>query len=240
VDDNAALTPRTITVVNPDLGTGTSAGAIVEMATPPPGAPVGLAPSKTSSSPPTAPTLSGLTPPARSLGSSVTLTGPGLSATLTFGGTAADITITGSVTVSPDGTTITVPISISQAAALGARSVTVSNPGGGTATLANAFSVTAPQVASFQFAVQGADPSLYLPAVNGVSVTLDSTGKCTAKTITPQPVPLTITLVLGPGVTLQTAPPTLTLSLTSSAIPGTATNEDCELGLTPTNDFSFS
>src|SRR5262249_17131829 len=80
-DADAAVTSRTITVVNPDLGTGTSAGVIVALATPPATAPVGLAPSKTTSSPPMTPTLSGLTPTAGPLGSSVTLTGTGFSTT---------------------------------------------------------------------------------------------------------------------------------------------------------------
>src|SRR3989454_7217720 len=65
----AALTPRTVTVVNPDFGTGMSASAILALATPPPDAPVGLAPSSTSSTPPAAPTLTSLTPTAGLLGS---------------------------------------------------------------------------------------------------------------------------------------------------------------------------
>jgi len=333
VADGVALTPRTVTVVNPDLGTGTSPSAILALATPPPDAPVGLAPSSTSSTPPAAPTLTSLTPTAGLLGSNVILVGSGFSTTLTansvtfagfngtrvpatvltgatstqltvtvpanatdgpvtvavngqvsppqtftvtsprlsaaipgsgaqgaslsltlsgtkfatgappltvtFTGAATDIT-PGTLTVASDGTTVTVPISINSGAALGARSVTVMNSTGGSSTLANAFTVTAPQAAAFTFSVQNADPSLFLPSVDQVMVTLDATGKCTAKTITPHPVTLKATLVTGPGVTLQQAPPSVTFTLTSSALPGTSTNEDCELGPTPTNDFSFS
>src|SRR2546425_4558038 len=328
----AALTPRTVTVVNPDFGTGVSASAILALATPPPDAPVGLAPSSTSSTPPAAPTLTSLTPTAGLLGSNVILVGSGFSTTLTAnsvtfagfngtrvpatvltGATSTQLTVTvpanatdgpvtvavnGQVstpqtftvtsprlsaaipgsgaqgaslsitlsgtkfattrappvtvafsgsgittmtpTVAADGTAVTVPITISAGAALGPRSVTVTNSTGGSSTLANAFTVTAPQAAAFTFSVQNADPSLFLPSVDQVMVTLDATGRCTAKTITPHPVTLTATLVTGPGVTLQQAPPSVTFTLTSSALPGPATNEDCELGPTPTNDFSFS
>ena len=328
VADGVALSPRTVTVVNPDLGTGTSATAIVALATAPPGAPVGLAPSTTPTTPPPAPTLSGLNPSAGLLGGSVILAGTGFSTTLiansvTFAGfngtrvsalvTAAtttqltvtvpanatdgpvtvavngqvsnpqtftvsspllsavipgsgaqgasfSLTLTGTKfsppvtvtfsgtgitpltpTVSSDGTTITLPISINAGATLGGRSVTVTNSTGGSSTLANAFTVTAPQNASFTFSVQGfADPSFFLPSVDQVMVTLDATGRCTAKAITPHPVILTATLATGPGVILTQPPPSVTFTLTSSAIQGTATNEDCELGPTPTKDFSFS
>src|SRR3989441_6046595 len=333
VADGVALTPRTVTVVNPDLGTGTSPSAILALATPPPDAPVGLAPSSTSSTPPAAPTLTSLTPTAGLFGSNVILVGSGFSTpltansvtfagfngtrvpatvltgatstqltvtvpanatdgpvtvavngqvsppqtftvtsprlsaaipgsgaqgaslsltlsgtkfatgapplTVTFTGAATDIT-PGTLTVASDGTTVTVPISITLGAALGARSVTVTNSTGGSSTLANAFTVTAPQAAAFTFSVQDADPSFFLPSVDQVMVTLDATGRCTAKAITPHPVILTATLATGPGVILTQPPPSVTFTLTSSAIQGTATNEDCELGPTPTKDFSFS
>ncbi|TMJ02757.1 MAG: carboxypeptidase regulatory-like domain-containing protein, partial [Bacillati bacterium ANGP1] len=329
----AALTPRTVTVVNPDLGTGVSASTIVSLATAPPGAPVGLAPSNSGSTPPAAPALSTLNPSAALLGGSVQLIGTGFSttltadsvtfagsngsrvpatvmpgatttqltvavpanatdgpvtvavngqlsnplpfavanpllsnvlpssatqgtivptltlkgskfasnATVTFGGAAGDITFTpSSVVVSPDGTTITIAgVSVSGTAALGARSAAVTSAGG-SSTLANAFTVTAPQPVTIVASVNGGDPSLFLPSVRAVSVTLDSTGKCIApKSVTPQPVTLAFTLTPGPGHTVTATSSTMALSMTSTNIPGTATNEDCELGATPTNDFSF-
>jgi hypothetical protein len=331
VASDAALTPRTVTVVNPDLGTGTSASTIVALAAPPPDAPVGLAPSTSSSTPPAAPTLSTLTPSAGLIGGSVKLIGTGFSttltadsvtfagasgtrvsalvmpgattgqltvtvpanvtdgpvtvavnglvsnplnftvanpllsnvlpssaaqgtilpaltlkgskfannATVTFSGAAGDITL-GSVAVSPDGTTIAIAsVSVSRTAALGARSVTVTSAGG-SSTLANAFTVTVPQPATIVASLNGGDPSLFLPSVKSVSVTLDSTGRCIApKNVTPQPVALAFTLTPGPGHIVTAPSVTMALTMTSTNIPGTATNEDCELGATPTNDFSF-
>ena len=162
-------------------------------------------------------------------------------ATVTFGGAAGDITFTpSSVVVSADGTTITIAgVSVSGTAALGVRSATVTSAGG-SSTLANAFTVTAPQPVTIVASVNGGDPSLFLPSVKAVSVTLDSTGKCIApKSVTPQPLTLAFTLTPGPGHTVTATSSTMALTMTSTNIPGTATNEDCELGATPTNDFSF-
>src|SRR5262249_51974942 len=70
-----------------------------------------------------------------------------------------------------------------------------------------------------------------------VSVTLDATGKCTAKSITPHAVTLTASFT----TTVGAPPPSqVTFSVVSSNLPGTATNEDCELATPPSNDFSVS
>jgi hypothetical protein len=72
----------------------------------------------------------------------------------------------------------------------------------------------------------------WLPSVDGVQVTLDATGKCTAKTITPTVMRLTAQLS---GASI---PSSLIFKVEPSAIPGTATNEDCEPGPSPIYDFA--
>jgi hypothetical protein len=179
-------------------------------------------------------------------GSSVTLdlTGtkfaPGV--TVTFSGAPTDFTIVGTPTPSPDGTLLPVGVTVAGDAQPGPRDVTVTNADGGTSTLAAAFQVGPPLVAGFEVSVQDpGDPAVnsvtYLPTVDGVLVTLDTTGRCIAKTVTPHAVTLRARFITGPdGV--ATPPDRVTFTLISSALPGTATNEDCELGAIPANDFS--
>ncbi len=139
-----------------------------------------------------------------------------------------------------DPTHVQLPVTLGSTASTGTFDVKVTNPDTGTSTLAQAFKVTPPILASFTFAVAGADPSLYLPSVDAVSVTLDATGKCTAKTVTPHAVTLVATFAPAPNV-IAPPPASATVTFTSvSNLPGTTTNEDCELGPTPAKDFSFS
>ena len=173
-------------------------------------------------------------------GTSITLdlTGSkfGSGATVAFN-PATGITV-GSVTF-VNATNLRVPVTIASSAPLGLRAVTVTNPAGGTSTLPGAFEVKQPVNAFLQLSVlsgAGDITSTYLPEVDAVSVTLDPTGRCTAKTVTPKAVTLQAQFNTSIG---GTAPGSVTFTLTSSAIPGTATNEDCELGAPPTKDFSI-
>jgi len=83
------------------------------------------------------------------------------------------------------------------------------------------------------------DTATWLPSVNGVQVTLDVTGRCTGKVIQPA------SMIVEAHLAGTSLPTTLTYTITPSAIPGTAINEDCEIdpttGLpttTPTKDFT--
>jgi hypothetical protein len=73
--------------------------------------------------------------------------------------------------------------------------------------------------------------------VSAVTITVAATGQCTLpKTVIPVGVPLQATF-LGPEGSVP--PQSVTFTLTSSRLPGTALNEDCEAdALNPTFDFS--
>lgn len=192
----------------------------------------------------TNPRLSAVIPPSAVRGSTdltLDLTGTKFAdgATVAFN-PATGITV-GAVTF-VNATNLRVSVTIASGAPLGLRDVTVTNPdisGGGSSTLPGAFEVKEPVVAGLELSLPAfASVSTYLPTVDGVLVTLDSTGRCTAKTVTPTPVTLRaqFTTTLS---SLPTAPGSVTFTLTSSAFAGTATNEDCELGAAPTEDFSI-
>jgi hypothetical protein len=153
---------------------------------------------------------------------------------------AGTTTLASGITVASatsDGTGQHLTTGLSATAVTGLLDVVVTNPGGATSRLPAAFQVKAPPPAGFSFAVAGADPSTYLPSIDGLLVTLDATGKCTNKSVTPHAVTLTANFTTTVG-----APPPTQVTFTISSVsnlPGTATNEDCELGATPTNDFSI-
>jgi len=90
------------------------------------------------------PILSGVSPDEGCRGTNVTLIISGSNiqpgATVSFS-PAGGITIISGPTVNASGTQISLTIAIAANAALGARSITVTNPGGGAATLANAFTI---------------------------------------------------------------------------------------------------
>ncbi len=170
-------------------------------------------------------------------------------AVVTFGGPAGDLTPVGSPTVAPDGTsltlTVSVPAVLQQA---GPRDVTVRNPGACTApapatclasTLIGGLQVEAPPAATFSITLPGlADDATYLPSVAQVSLTRLATGACSpaTKVVTPTGVPLRAQFVSGTGLT---PPANVTFTLASSALPGTATNENCETDpANPARDFS--
>jgi hypothetical protein len=139
--------------------------------------------------------------------------------------------------VTSDGTGQHLTTGLTATAVTGLLDVVVTNPGGATSRLPGAFQVKAPPLAGFTFAVASADPSTYLPSIDALSVTLDSTGKCTAKSVTPHAVTLTANFT----TTVGALPPTqVTFSIVSSNLPGTATNEDCELVTPATSDFSIT
>jgi hypothetical protein len=145
----------------------------------------------------------------------------------------ADVTV-GAATVTP--THISVPISIGLGAALGLRAVRVTNPDGGSSTLQQAFEVKLNSQFNVALAlktIQGTpvDTATFLQSVDSVQVTLDSTGKCTARAITPTRYVLEASF---PGVAPPILPPMI-VSLVSTNLAGTATNDDCEpnLALTP-------
>ncbi|MBI3636010.1 MAG: IPT/TIG domain-containing protein, partial [Candidatus Rokubacteria bacterium] len=194
----------------------------------------------------TNPTLSAASPSALTQGTSpsVTLTGSnfrtGLGVTVLNSATnTVDTTIgVGTVIVSDAGhaqLTLTIPAS----AATGTRDVTVRNSDGGTSTLKGALTVSAPPVAGFTFSIVGVtDISTYLPTVDGVTVALNATGTgaCTAKSV--KPTAVTIQALFT--TTQNLAPPSsVSFALQSSALPGTAINEDCEPTGVATPDFSL-
>ena len=170
-------------------------------------------------------------------------------------GTVVPLTLTGSkfaagaiVTISPvtgvilgppvvDETTIVLDATVASNAPLGLRSVTVRNPDTGTTTLAGAFEVTAPVTGALDLTLAGVPLGTFLPSVQSVALTLDTTGKCTAKTVTPTALALQAQFV-SDVVPTPAPPSSITFSLVSSALPGTAINEDCELVSPPANDWS--
>jgi hypothetical protein len=98
---DAALTARTVTVTNPDGGTGTS-GAIVTLADPTTVVIVGLGPRNQTTTPPPAPTITSISPPSARRGTPIQITGTGFSTTaaedtVTFTGTGGSkVTVTAS------------------------------------------------------------------------------------------------------------------------------------------------
>lgn len=146
----------------------------------------------------------------------------------------------GQLTITP--TSITASMTVGATAGLGLRDVTVTNPDGSTATIPQALEIRLKSTAQLALTLKTMqdvviDLQTFLPSVNQVLVSLDATGKCTAKSITPTPYLLEARFTTPPA----TLPPTLTFTLTSSNLPGTATNEDCELPnpLQPAPDWSI-
>jgi hypothetical protein len=92
---------------------------------------------------PVVPAVSGITPATGEQGATVavTVTGSSFQSGATLG-VGAGVTVSG-VTV-PSATQLQATLTIDAAAAVGPRDVTVTNPGGGAATLAGGFGVTAP------------------------------------------------------------------------------------------------
>jgi hypothetical protein len=120
--------------------------------------------------------------------------------------------------------------------ALGFRKVDVTNPDGGKVSLANALEVKDPPPAGgvLNLTVAGG-AAAYLPSVAAVQITLGADGKCVApKTVTPVGVLVTATYAGG-----LVPPAQVTFTLTSSAIPGTSTNDDCEPANPAAKDFGI-
>ena len=194
----------------------------------------------------TNPVLSAVLPTSGSQGAVVALTLTGLrfqqGASVSFSGALGDITMVSGPIVSPDGTSIQVSVSIASGAALGARDVRVTNPDGTSSTLAAAFQVQAPIVAGFLITLPAfPDTSTYLPSVDSVAVTRAATGLCTAKTVVPTPVTVQAQFTtVNPDLT---APANVTFTIVSSTIPGTASNETCEVApfsaASPSPDWSI-
>jgi hypothetical protein len=135
------------------------------------------------------------------------------------------------------GTSIQATITIAAAAPTGLRTVIVTNTDGGASSLPNALEIKAPVAGALVLSLVGVPTASFLPSVGAVSVTLDAAGKCTAKTVTPASVTLRAQFV-SDLVPAPTPPSSVTFMLSSSALPGTATNEDCEVTLPPTKDWS--
>ncbi len=123
VDSAATTGTRTVTVTNPDGRSGSLSGVFR----------VGRVP-----------IITGVNPPTLGAGAAQAITIFGRNFTpgafVTFSGSGVTV-VTGSVSVGADGTTITLQVNIS-IGATGQRSVTVTNPDGGTGTLQNAFEPT--------------------------------------------------------------------------------------------------
>jgi hypothetical protein len=152
----ATVGARDVRVVNPDFGTGTRVGGLTITA---------------------APTLTSLTPNSRAQGalnSSVTVAGTGFQAgaVATFSGTLVTAT-TSSVTA----TSLVIAVTVAQTAATGLRSITVTNPDGGTRTLANSFTVLAgPTVTSLS-------PASLARGAAATTITINGTGFVTGSTV---------------------------------------------------------
>ena len=178
------------------------------------------------------PRLSGLAQSSALQGTiaTVDLTGAKLVAGATVSVSGSGLTIGQATAVGGTGTQLRLPVTIGSTAAIGFRDVTVTNPDGASSTLVQAFEVQLRSAAVLVLSLktlQGnpIDTATFLPSVGDVRVTLDSTGRCTAKTVTP----MAILVEARFSVATAVAPPALTFTATSSALPGTATNEDCEL-----------
>jgi hypothetical protein len=143
-------------------------------------------------------------------------------------------------------TEITVPVTVGAGAALGLRDVTVTNPDGSSSTLPQSFAVNGQFALALSLTTLGGVPipsaTVDFPSVDSVVVALDTSGKCTARTITPTVYLLTASF---PGTRPTTLPP-LTFTSNSSAFAGTATNDNCEPNLAQVpalpaeNDFSIA
>jgi uncharacterized repeat protein (TIGR01451 family) len=171
-------------------------------------------------------------------------------AIVSFAGPVGDVTPVGTPSVSPDGTAITLMVSLAAVPQQSSpRDVTVTNPGvcsppavAGclSSTIAGGLQVQPPPPASFVITLPDfPDSSTYLPSITQVSFTRLATGACdpTTKVVTPTGVRLQAQFVTGVGLT---PPGTVTFSITPSALAGTATNEDCELDpANPAKDFSI-
>ena len=124
IASNATTGARSVTVTNPDAGTFTLSNGFTVNASP---------------------TISSLSPATRLQGASnqtITVTGTGFQSGAVISFSGSGITIN-STTVNTS-TSITLNVSIASNATTGARSVTVTNPDGGTYTLNNGFTVNAP------------------------------------------------------------------------------------------------
>jgi protocatechuate 3,4-dioxygenase beta subunit len=191
------------------------------------------------------PVLSSVTPGSVARGGAATVDLLGVKldpkATVTFN-PPGDVSVGTPTQVGSVGTHLQVPVTVGSAAAIGLRDVAVINPDGAASTLPKAFEITLNSAATLALTLLNAadgspiDIGSFTPSVKGVQVSLDSTGKCTGKTITPTAVIVQAQFTTPPAA----LPPTLTFTLASSALPGTATNEDCELNpLAPNKDFSI-
>jgi hypothetical protein len=193
----------------------------------------------------TSPRLTAVIPASGEQGTTVSLqlTGSkfvtGAAVSFTAGGLPVSGIAVGSATsVSSDGTSITASITIDPATALGFVDVTVTNPRDangdvGTSTLLSGFEVRRPSVVQVTLPAF-TNVAAYLPSVGAVSVTRDSNGRCTAKSITPAAVQVRASYTTLPA----TLPARLRFTIQSSALAGTASNEDCELGTTAAPDFT--
>ena len=145
-----------------------------------------------------------------------------------------------------DSTHVRFTLTVPPGATLGFRDVTARNTtDGGTGTLASAFQVNLASATAMTLVLKNLDGTLidtptWLPSVGAVQVTLDLTGRCTGKVVTPT------SIIVEAHLAGTSVPGTLTYTITPSTIPGTAINEDCEIdpstGLpttTPTKDFSI-
>ncbi|MFY9586568.1 MAG: hypothetical protein WAT66_03820 [Actinomycetota bacterium] len=201
VASDAALGTRDLTVTNPDAGNVTCTACLT----------INLSPAITSASPDHL---------GRGAASKVvSLTGTGFVA-------ASDVDISGTgVTVNNvafvDASHLHVTMTVSDAATLGDRTFTVTNPDGGVGSCADCFAITAAPI------VTSADPDALGQGASGVEVTLDGSGFVAGATIS----------VSGSGVTVVGSPTvdaadqiTVVLDVASGAATGardiTVTNTD--------------
>jgi hypothetical protein len=177
------------------------------------------------------------------------ITGTGFQSSVVVALTPAATGVTVGRVTFLDSTRIQVPVTLAPGATFGLRDLVLTNGDGGAGTLPNAFQVNIASSTTLTFALTDQagnelNRATWLPSVQGVQVTLDSTGRCTAKTVTPT------TVLLKARVSGTLLPLTLTFTIAPSAIRGTAANEDCEIdpvtgtplaaNATPTNDFTIA
>jgi hypothetical protein len=161
-----------------------------------------------------APTLASVSPATGSLGQTltVTLTGTNLVAKtiVSFG---PNITVN-STTVNSTNTQLTANITISTSATIGQRNVSVTNTGGGTATLTNGFTVTPGAAAKLAFGQQPTTTGAGAPITPAVTVQVEDSG---GNVVTASTASITIAIGTNPGAGTLSGP------VTANAVNGVAT-----------------
>jgi hypothetical protein len=185
VSAGASLGARDITVVNPDGGTGMCAGCLT--VNPPP-------------------TITTIDPPSRPRAAShqlIAITGTGYQAGVKASIAGGGVTVN-SVTRN-DPTSLTLAVSISNTAAIGARDLTITNPDGGAATCTGCFTVNA------RPAITAVTPNSK-PRGGTYTIVITGTGLQTGATVSFSGTGIQVNSVAGDATTL-----TVSITIASNA-----------------------